>query len=246
MGTTVICTETEAKASHEYKDSTYEAMCRYHGLTFEGPEKVPTLATEDDAEWWQEYERVAEECQKAADERGVAMGDLADELGADWSDPGFAIDEIAEELGVLRMFSPSRRLDVYRTSRVAFDCLSDRAFEAYGRYRELMEKALAVPSAGDYNRIERAYEVYKEHREPMERAAAVADGEDRELLSDFHSYHSNLLEYYSYRLEAERAYGLCEGICVTLDMVRGLSIDDDEDTAMDLVRDRYKRIHGSK
>lgn len=214
--TSIICTETSA--THDYDSATYETMCQYGVLIFLGRDQMPALPTEGDAEWWHEYERVAEDCEEAAEEQGVDMGDVAERLGVDWSDLGAAMDKIAEALGVQEMFATASSTDAdYRFSQDIFDFLFDRAYEAYERYRELMKKAAAAPDDGDYN-----------------------------LLSDFHSYHNHLLEFHEYRRDADHAYGVCEGICGTLDVVRGPSWDDDEDTTMELVRDKYERIHGSE
>lgn len=106
-GTTpIICTETNA--SHEYSNETYEVMCQYDAVAFNRPDQsaaIATLATEEDAEWWHEYERVTEECEAAAEEQGVDMGDVAEWLGVDWDDLGDSIDKIADELGVRQMFA---------------------------------------------------------------------------------------------------------------------------------------------
>lgn len=100
---TIICTETDA--AHEYWITTYETMCQYDAVTFGGPDKLPALATEDDAEWRHEYERVFDECEVAAEDQGVDMGDVAEWLGVDWSDLGAAMDKIAEYMGVRGMFA---------------------------------------------------------------------------------------------------------------------------------------------
>lgn len=101
--TAIICAETNA--AHEYSNETYEVMCQYDALTFLGSDQIPTIPTEEDTEWWHEYERVNDECEEVAEERGIDMGDVAEGLGVDWDDLGAAMDEIAAELGVRQMFA---------------------------------------------------------------------------------------------------------------------------------------------
>lgn len=103
--TSIICTETHA--IHAYSNETYEVMCQYDALQFAGRDGVATIATEDDAEWWHEYERVCEECEKAAENRDLDMWDFAEYvLFVDWFDLSAAMSKIADALGVRGMFIP--------------------------------------------------------------------------------------------------------------------------------------------
>lgn len=102
---TILCTETGHK--HEYTRETYDTMCQYDVIIVRGNPLygfIDTIATDEYAKWWHEYERVMDNCQMAADDKGLTVEDVANGLDLDFSDLGADMDKIAEWLDVRPMF----------------------------------------------------------------------------------------------------------------------------------------------
>jgi|InofroStandDraft_1065614.scaffolds.fasta_scaffold00857_19 hypothetical protein len=104
---TILC--TESNHHHEYTRETYDIMCMYDAIDCRNDPLFDTIPTEEDAEWWHEYERVNKECEMAAEEQGIDICHDAEFVWlVDWSDLGAAMDKIAKELGVRQMFVPDK------------------------------------------------------------------------------------------------------------------------------------------